>query len=291
MIQYWNRYTQTVETEKVYGESAMRFLYENPVGAWLTDRVVSSPWISAIYGLAQDTALSSKKITKFIQDFEIKMEEFETPSFRSFNDFFIRKFKSGVRPFTTEGEGLPAPCEARYLAFEKIDSSVKFPVKAEALNLSKLLGGKDKAEPFLGGALWIARLCPTDYHRYHYPDDGVTRKSRTIAGLYHSVNPVALKKQPEIFVTNERRVSILETKNYGKMAFVEVGALMVGKIVQTHAEHLPFYRGDEKGYFLFGGSTVILAAEPGRVKPSADLLEKTKQKQETFVRLGDVIGT
>jgi phosphatidylserine decarboxylase len=107
----------------------------------------------------------------------------------------------------------------------------------------------------------------------------------------HSVNPIALKQRSKIFITNERHVSILETKHFGKLAYIEVGALCVGKIVQTHKESEPFSKGDEKGYFLFGGSTVILIGQAGRWNLDEDLLLKTRQNQETLVRLGEPIAT
>jgi phosphatidylserine decarboxylase len=138
--------------------------------------------------------------------------------------------------------------------------------------------------------LLLARLCPVDYHRYHYPDGGKTQKHYSIHGQYHSVNPTALRFKEDIFISNERRVSILETKNFGKLAFIEVGAVMVGKIVQTHDETKAFRRGQEKGYFLFGGSTVIVLGEPGLWTPSKDLLENTKNGIETYIQLGDAVA-
>ena len=146
------------------------------------------------------------------------------------------------------------------------------------------------AKEFDGGAFLIARLCPVDYHRYHYPDNGKTIKAFQIKGNYHSVNPLALKYRPDIFMKNERRVSILETENFGKLAYIEVGATCVGKIVQSFDESLPFKRGDEKGYFLFGGSTVIVYGQKGRWVPSPDIIKNTELGIETYIHLGDTVG-
>jgi phosphatidylserine decarboxylase len=131
---------------------------------------------------------------------------------------------------------MPAFAEARYLAFESIHEDQVFPVKGGFLSAESLLGSHEKAAPFVGGPLLLARLCPVDYHRYHYPDAGRTLDAYTIQGQLHSVNPVALAQRGEIFIRNERRVSILETQHYGKLAYIEVGALCVGKIIQSYDE-------------------------------------------------------
>jgi phosphatidylserine decarboxylase len=185
---------------------------------------------------------------------------------------------------------MPAPCEARYFGYEAIDETVSVPVKGKFLRADALLGDIDKAAPFIGGPLVIARLCPVDYHRYHYPESGKTIEAYPVHGEFHSVNPVALKNKPDIFIENERRVAILETKNFGKIAYIEVGAAMVGKIIQSHDETKSFRRGQEKGYFLFGGSTVIILGEKGRWTPSKDMIENTLKGMETYIQLGDEIG-
>jgi phosphatidylserine decarboxylase len=149
-----------------------------------------------------------------------------------------------------------------------------------------LLGRTDIARSFQGGSLLIARLCPLDYHRFHYPDDGRTWDSYRVHGALHSVNPLALKFRSDIFFTNERQISLLDTRNFGRIAYIEVGALCVGKIVQSHFQP-EFKRGDEKGYFLFGASTVIVMGQAGAWKPAQDLLEQTAKKRETLVRLGE----
>jgi len=291
-IQVWDREKRAYEQEKVYGDALIRWTYENPVGRLVTDHVLVKPWLSQLYGRYQDTQRSARKVPQFVRDFEIPMEEYEgsPQSFKSFNEFFIRKFKPGVRKFCPVEEGMPAFAEARYYGFESIREDQVFPVKGGYLSAESLLGSKDKASPFSGGPLLLARLCPVDYHRYHYPDDGRTLDSYSIPGELHSVNPVALAQRGEIFIKNERRVSILETKHFGKLAYIEVGALCVGKIVQSFDESVPFSKGDEKGYFLFGGSTVIVLGEKGAWSPEAEILHQTSMRRETRVKLGTRIA-
>jgi phosphatidylserine decarboxylase len=135
----------------------------------------------------------------------------------------------------------------------------------------------------------VARLCPVDYHRFHFPDDGRILDHYRIPGFYHSVNPLALKKKSDIFITNERHVTSLDTVNFGKLAYIEVGALCVGKIVQSFTDKV-FKRGEEKGYFLFGASTVVLVGQKGLWSPSQDVLENTEKGLETYIKLGDQVG-
>jgi phosphatidylserine decarboxylase len=291
-IRFWDRRARRLDTEKVYGERFVRWTYETSPGRSLTDLILARPWVSQAYGWTQTTRWSSRKVPEFIRKFSIPMEEYERPpeGFTSFNSFFIRKFKPGLRPFAQADE-FPAPAEARYLAFERVRDEQSFPVKGTYLSAAALVGDEKEARPFRGGPLLLARLCPVDYHRYHYPDDGTTLSQRTLHGPLHSVNPLALKAKGDILSTNERRVSILDTALFGKLAYIEVGALCVGKIVQTHPLDQPFRRGDEKGYFLFGGSTVIVLGEPGRWYPDADLLEQTQAGRESLVRLGERVAS
>ena len=186
---------------------------------------------------------------------------------------------------------MAAFAEARYFGYESILSSTRIPVKGEFLSPRILMGENNSVEDFEGGPLLLARLCPVDYHRFHYPDDGRAVDHQCISGKLHSVNPKALHYKGEIFGTNERQVTILETKNFGKLAYIEVGALCVGLIVQTHPPLGPFKRGEEKGYFLFGASTVIVLGQKGAWLPSQDILEQTYLGRETLVRLGQEIAT
>lgn len=288
-IVYWNREKKCEETEKVYGNDLLLWAYSTKTGNhFLT--FLTQPLLSGFYGWYQSSPLSRHKIHRFIKDFCISMSEFEERSFSSFNDFFIRPFRKGVRPFTSKKTELAAFAEARYLGFNKISEDQTFPVKGCHLNARDLLGNDAHAQPFIDGPLLIARLCPVDYHRFHFPDDGTILNHYTVSGLLHSVNPVALKSKSNILITNERQVTILETQNFGKLAYIEVGAMMVGKIVQTHSSPT-FHRGDEKGYFLFGGSTVIILGEPQKWKPSQDILKNTQNNRETFIKLGDVVGS
>lgn len=289
-IVYWDRAAGRSAEELIYGEGFMRWVYETPTGRFFADALFCRPVFSRLYGAYKRTRVSAKTIPEFVKRFNIRMEEFEADNYHSFNDFFIRRFKPEARRFSERHEELCAFAEGRYLAFEQLTEAQRVPVKGNAMSPEGLLADAEKARLFAGGPVLIARLCPTDYHRFHYPDDGVTAEAYPIPGKLHSVNPMALKARDDVFITNERRVSILRTKNFGYIAYVEIGAICVGKIVQTRSELDPFCRGDEKGYFLFGGSTVIVLGEPDAWRPDADLLEQTRLGRETFVRLGERVA-
>jgi len=297
-IQVFNRYQNKIEIEKVYGDGMVKFAYGNPIGRILGP-VIASKMLSQLYGKSQDSLKSGQKVAPFLKNFNIPIDQYKKGSFkdnpietsyRSFNEFFIRQFQEGERTFTEKDDEMGAFAEARYFGHASMTDDLNVPVKGSMLRAVDLIGDPELAKDFIGGPLMIARLCPVDYHRYHYPDDGKTLKAFSVPGDLHSVNPLALKYRQDIFIKNERRVSILETEHFGKLAYIEVGATCVGKIVQSFDESQPFKKGDEKGYFLFGGSTVVLCGEKGKWAPSEDMLTNTKAGIETYIQLGDVVA-
>jgi phosphatidylserine decarboxylase len=289
-ILVWDRKQGREIEEKVYGEGGVRFMYANPFGRGLGEALLARRWFSQSYGWLQSTRWSGRKVEPFIARYDIPMEEYEPGPFPTFNDFFIRRFREGARPWVKDPNVMAAFAEARYLAWTSIESGQTFPVKGEHLSAASLMDSEERARDFIGGPLLLARLCPVDYHRFHYPDDGRVLESYRAKGAFHSVNPVALKAKSDVLATNERHVSILQTAHFGKLAYIEVGAMMVGKIVQSH-EGPAFERGDEKGYFLFGGSTVVVLGESGRWKPDAEILRQTAMQHETLIRLGEPVAT
>ncbi|GAB4013172.1 MAG: phosphatidylserine decarboxylase [Bdellovibrio sp.] len=294
-IRYYNRHTHQLETEKVYGDAAVKWLYQSGSGKMLS-KIITSAIVSKGYGWLQSRSFSAKKIPDFIKQFDIKMEDYlpeegrdTRDPYSSFNQFFIRKFKPGVREFEKTLTKMPAPCEARYFGYENLNESASIPVKGKYMSAKEVISSTKWGPIFENGPMLLARLCPVDYHRFHYPDNGKTIESFRVPGKLHSVNPIALKKIPEILSTNERVVSILETENFGKLAYVEVGATCVGKIVQSHKAD-KFSRGDEKGYFLFGGSTVIVFGERRMWKPIPEIIENTNKGIEVYSHIGATIA-
>jgi len=276
--------------EKIYGTWWGRLI------EWV---LASTNLFSNLVGEYYKSKFSKKHIKPFIENYQIQTKDFRYgtirskefhESFKTFDEFFTRDLMTSARTFISDKKLMPAFAEGRYFATESIHEILKFPVKGSFLRVKDLIPTEESSW-FEQGPMLIARLCPMDYHRYHYPDDGTTYKSYQRFGRYHSVNPIALQHRPECFIKNERRISILHTQNFGYLAYIEVGALFVGAIDQIHKEKEPFKRGDLKGMFHFGGSTVILIGEKDRWTPSPDLLEQSYKGIETYVRVGDTVAS
>ena len=221
----------------------------------------------------------------------IDMSEFEPVIYRSFAEFFDRNFRPGMRKFPATGGEMGAFAEARYFAWEKLSAELRFPIKGHSLNAERILGDARRAEPFMDGPVLLARLSPVDYHHLHYPDDGETLAHNRLGRRLWTVNWHALQSKDDILFRNERQVNILNTRHFGQLGFVEVGALSVGRIVQVHPLEGPFRRGEEKSVFKFGGSAVVVFGQVGKWRPADDLLEHTKEGVETLVRLGESIAS
>jgi phosphatidylserine decarboxylase len=297
-IKFINRGTGKTEVEKVYGDWFIKFLYSSGAGKHF-GALFTNKYFSQVYGAFQDLPTSHRKVRPFIEKFNIPIDDYEPgsrpsldarDSYRTFNEFFIRKFKLGKRSFVVEPNRMPAFAEARYVGFEAVSEKQVYPVKGYYLKASDLIGNDQIAKIFEGGPLVIARLCPVDYHRYHYPDSGKILEHYRVPGAFDSVNPLALKFKNQIFIKNERQVTIIQTENFGRIAYIEVGAICVGKIVQSHSWTKPFMRGQEKGYFLFGGSTVVILGEKGAWKPSQDIITNTNKGIETYLQLGQEVA-
>jgi phosphatidylserine decarboxylase len=244
-------------------------------------------WLVAAY---QETRRSTRNIEPFIRRHKIDMSEFKPVAYRSYSEFFDREFKEGMRSFPKEPGCMGAFGEARYFGWQRVDPAQRFPVKGMSLRAEDILGSRERAAPFEGGPVILARLSPMDYHHLHYPDDGVTLETDWAGRPLWTVNWHALQQQPDILIRNERQIHIVQTDHFGRLGFVEVGALSVGRIVQIHPTDRRFALGAEKSVFKFGGSAVVVFGERGAWRPSADILKYTRDNIEILVRLGDPIA-
>lgn len=288
-IHFFNRQTQKLETEKVMGNHLIQWAYQTQFGYFITDHLLKYRFFSKIMGSLKNLKSSRKQIQTFIKDYQINMDDFVSKDYSSFNDFFIREYKPGKRPFDLNAKVISAGAEARYLLIDSLQLNHTFNIKGIDVNLEELFGQPQLAQQFVGGSLLIARLCPTDYHRFHFPLDSEYLDSYRIKGEYHSVNPIALKRKPDILLKNERHITLLKNAQIGTYAMVEVGAFAVGKIVQTQNEG---HKGDQKGYFLFGGSTVVfIFPKSANLHFEKDLIEYSQQGIETWIPLGGTLAT
>ncbi|CAG8786261.1 22658_t:CDS:2, partial [Racocetra persica] len=154
-------------------------------------------------------------------------------------------------------------------------SSTKFTV-------SKLLNDDEMGKEFEGGSLGIFRLAPQDYHRFHIPVDGQLSEPVEISGDYYTVNPMAIRSELDVYCLNKRSISYIDSPQFGKVAYVSIGAMMVGSIILTSKPNTYVKRFDEHGYFAFGGSTVVLLFKKGRMLFDEDILDNSKQPLETL---------
>lgn len=263
--------------EKLYGSAAGRLLLKPLV----------SPLCSRVGGAFLDSGLSRFLVRHFLCTHAIDMWDYQPREYESFNDFFTRRLAEGARKVDFTPEVLVSPCDGR-LSVQKIDDRCIFNVKHTAYTLESLLKDKKLAAEYAGGYVWLFRLCVEDYHRYIYADGGDILKFMKIPGILHTVNPAANEQFP-IYKENTREYCILRSDNFGNMIQMEVGAMMVGRIV-NHPRGSIVRRGWEKGHFAFGGSTVILITRKGVVCPDADILENSGKGIETKVRLGERVG-
>lgn len=264
----------------------LEWMYGTRPGRLLV-KLMIRPGVSRAAGWLLDRRVSALAVRPFIRKNHIRMDDFEQRRFRSFNDFFTRRVLPGKRPVDDAPGHLIAPCDSKLTVYD-IRPDSRFRVKGTEYTLEGLLQSKELAETFLGGTLLLFRLTVGDYHRYTYIDSGFVTGSTRIPGVFHTVNPAAASRCP-IYRENTREYSLLESLQFGTVLQMEVGAAMVGRIVNAPGSR-NVRRGEEKGRFEFGGSTVIVLLQKGRAILDADLLRNTAQDAETVVRLGERIG-
>lgn len=260
------------------------FFYKTIIGG--VALIVTSKSISKVSSLYMNSKISKRNIGKFIKKNNINMDDYPKVEYKSFNDFFTRKILDGKRPFSGLSSDLMAVADSKLLIYN-INDKTEMSIKGKKYTLKELLRDKKLALEYKNGLCLVFRLTVDDYHRYSFFDDGFVIRSKRINGVLHTVGPIAFKRY-KVFKENQREYSILSTKNFGEVIQMEVGAMMVGKIVNYDINK--FVRGQEKGYFLFGGSTVVLIFKKNSVEIDSDIVSNSRKGIETKVKLGEVIG-
>lgn len=292
-IRFRNRYTGKLETEEIYGEAFLRFTYENPLGQLALAAAVKRAWFSRYYGYRMDKEASRAKVKPFIAEFGVDPEEFLDPpeSFQTFNEFFYRKLKPSARPISAGATLATFPADGRHIGIQDLSTVDGIFVKGQRLQLGQLLGDPSLAERYADGSAVISRLCPVDYHRFHFPVAGVPGESYLIGGDLYSVNPIALRRQIAILWRNKRTLTSIDSPEFGQVILLEVGATCVGGTIQTYAPGEAISKGDEKGYFKFGGSMTITFFQRGRAVLAEDLARTSDEQVELYARMGDAMAT
>ena len=281
-MKIYDRKTKTYEDIVQYGAGKLDFLYNNPVGRIFLG-IAISPFVSNVYASKNAKKSSVKKIPAFIKEHNIDMSDFEDREYKSFTDFFTRKIRYGKRPVDMTPGALISPADSKLLVYE-IEKDTVMRIKGRTYTADEILGDSENAKEFAGGYALVFRLTVDDYHRFCYPDKGCLISKRFIKGKLHTVSPVS--KNHKIYMENTRLVNLLKTEKFGTIAYIEVGAMLIGRIVDNGTD--VFEKGQEKGYFEPGGSTVILLVK--NVEIDKDIMEQSASGIETKVRYGERIG-
>lgn len=264
----------------------LELIYNHKAGRMMLKPMIS-PAFSRIGGLLLDSGASRFLIPLFIRSNSIDLSDYEKKEYKSYNEFFKRKLAPGARQIEMNPDVFISPCDSR-LSVYRIDARSVFFIKHTRYTVQSLLKNEKLAQKFLGGYLWVFRLCVDDYHRYIYEADGKVSANIRIPGVFHTVNPAANDNYP-IYKENTREYCLLRSENFGTILQMEVGAMLVGKI-ENRPGRKHVQRGQEKGNFAFGGSTIILMTQKNRVIPDGDILEYSSRGIETRVLLGERVG-
>ena len=263
----------------------LKLLYSHFLGRCAL-KVLTLPFITHIGGMYMNSRLSKRQIQPFIQNHHIDMSQYEKQDYRCYNDFFTRQIKKEARPICHDHYALIAPADSK-LTYYRIGEDTKLWIKDTMYSLSDLLGNHELAQQYDGGTCLVFRLSVDDYHRYCFIDDGTKEEDVYIKGVFHTVNPIANDYYP-IYKQNSRSYSLLHTLHFDDVIYMEVGAMMVGKIVNHSLDS--FCRGDEKGYFEFGGSTIVVLLKKDIVEIDEDIVSHSLHHDETRVLMGEKIG-
>ncbi len=290
--QIYNRKTKGYETEKVAGEEAIRRIYHTALGRLGLELLLKRKIYPFILGKLHDFPFSARKIKGFAEEHGLDLSEClqEPQDFPNFNAFFARKLKPEARKFAADPRLLVSPGDGKMRAWANIDIERVIQVKGFSYTLEELLGDRGLARKYQGGVCLALRLGLADYHRFHFIDSGRCTASKGLKGCYYSVNPLALQAIPALFCRNKRAVSILRSANFRDIAYVEIGAAFVGSIVQIYRPDAIVARGEEKGYFKLGGSTILLFLEKGTAAVDEDILLQTEKGYEVKVLAGEAVG-
>lgn len=278
----WDRQTGKYIKEQEYKKSTLTFLYETIPGRLLLKVVVIRPWFSKLYAYMEKSRFSVKRIAPFIEKYEIDLSQCEKTQFTSFDDFFTRKKKCVCLGGEQE---VIAIADAR-LSVYKVREDMVLHIKNSSYTLEELTGGFGNLSKYQNGFCLVYRLAVEDYHRYVFCDDGCLKEQIEIPGVLHTVRPVSEKYK--VYSRNHRVCSLLQTKSLGEVVQIEIGALLIGKIHNHPVSE--FAKFQEKGYFSYGGSTIVQLFEADQIELAKDIMKQSEQGNEVRVRIGEVIG-
>ncbi|KAI8625723.1 phosphatidylserine decarboxylase-domain-containing protein [Xylariaceae sp. FL1651] len=295
-----DRLTGQINEEKmsVYVRLGIRLLYKGLKSKDMETKRIRKllKGLSIKQGKKYDDPASRSQIEGFIAFHQLDMGEVLLPveKFKNFNEFFYRALKPDARPCSAPDNPhiIVSPADCRSVVFNSIDAATKIWVKGRGFSIKRLLGDAypEDAPRYENGALGIFRLAPQDYHRFHIPVDGILRKPKLIEGEYYTVNPMAIRSALDVYGENVRVICPIDSEHHGRVMVICVGAMMVGSTVITRNEGEHVRRAEELGYFKFGGSTIVVLFEPGKMVFDDDLVDNSNSALETLIRAGMSVG-
>lgn len=291
-IDYFDRKEGKLRTERIYASGFLFWSYNTRAGHWARDLIFRRKIISSLYGWLHNLRWSQKKIKSFVQKVDVNLDEVERPleDFSSFNAFFTREIDLSRRPMIFDPHVCITPVDGKVLVYPAVKPNMTFRIKRSTFNLRRFLGNDRLSEQFAGGSLVISRLSLADYHHIHFPDSGIPRHAISIPGNYNASGPYSLHTLLPFYTENHRMMTLFDSDHFGQMMIVEIGALTVGSIQQRFLPDVRVIRGERKGYFELGGSTVVMLFQKGKIELDEDLQTNTQKDIETYVRFGDSIG-
>jgi phosphatidylserine decarboxylase len=289
---FYDRTDAKIKTEKVYAHHFLHWSHNNKLGLLTNDILFRQKFISKLFGWFYKQRWSTRKIKSFIRMYNINMDEsiLHVDDFTSFNDFFTREIDLSQRTIQNNPHICIAPADGRILAYPVVEADTTFQIKRSIFNLRSFLISDSLTEKFNAGSMVISRLYLSDYHHFHFPDSGSPEKASSIKGKYYAVSPYALKNLVPFYTENHRMQTIFNSDHFGQILMVEIGAFTVGSIRQKFIPFEYVNRAAHKGYFEFGGSTIVLLFQKGKIKLDDDLCHNTQNGLETYIKMGDSIG-
>ncbi|RPA89242.1 hypothetical protein L873DRAFT_1832040 [Choiromyces venosus 120613-1] len=295
-----DRITGQIQEERmsVYVRLGIRLLYKGLSSGSMENKKIKKLLysLSIKQGKKFDNPASARDIKGFIAFHQLDLSEVLLPidQFKTFNEFFFRALKPSARPCSAPDNPkvIVSPADCRSVVFNKIDDATKIWIKGREFTIARLLGNAypEDVKRYEKGGLGIFRLAPQDYHRFHHPVDGLMGEPKLIKGEYYTVNPMAIRSALDVYGENVRTCVPVDSPEFGRVMIICIGAMMVGSTVITAKAGQQVKRTDELGYFQFGGSTIVLLFEPGRMVFDDDLVDNSNTALETLIRVGMSIG-
>ncbi len=284
MIKIYDRQNQTYYTEVQYGGKLLNFLYHTFWGRILL-KLIANRSFSKLNAIYNNSKASISKIKPFIEKYNIQMNDFESKKYQSFNDFFTRSLLTGKRDICSDPERVIAPADSK-LSVYYITKNLQISVKNSTYSMNEILRDQDLSREYENGLCLVYRLTVDDYHRYCYIDDGEIVGQKRIKGKLHTVSSIS--KDYKVYIENQREYQVINTRNLGRIIQMEVGALLVGRIVNRQSKLA--MRGEEKGYFSYGGSTIIVFIKANQAIIDEDIMKHNQENIETKVKYGEAVG-